>query len=79
MIIKRVQEEVKEIKLSKRKVSRLSKRSMVPPSPAELNVYDPLLSKQSYDNYDNSSPYGTEGSSNKSDAGATSGSEGSSN
>lgn len=78
MLIKRVQEEVKEIKLSKRKVIRLSKRSMVTPSPAELNVYSPLLTKQSYNNYGNSSPYGNEGSSSQPDAGAASGSEGSS-
>lgn len=72
-----IDEKVKEVKWSKRKVTRLSRRSMVPPSPAELNVYDPLLSKQSYDNYGNPSPYGT-GPQSSSDVGATSSSDGAS-
>ena len=74
MAVYRVNEGVKEVKWDIKKVRRLSKRSMVPPSPAEINEYDPLLSPQSYNNYGNPSPYGISSDGNAgSDGGATSG------
>lgn len=78
MSIIKVTEGVKEVKWNKRIVRRLTKRSHVPPSPAELNEYDPLLSPESYNNYGNPTPYGKPegGSAEGSDAGAASGAEG---
>lgn len=58
MAVFKVTEAVKEVKWSKKKQRRLAMRSMVPPSPAELNEYDPLLTPQSYNNYGNPSPFG---------------------
>lgn len=59
MAVIKVNEAVKEVKWNKKVARRLSKRSHVPPSPAELNVYSPLQSPESYDNYGHPTPYGT--------------------
>ena len=73
MAVYRVNEGVKEVKWNRKKARRLSMRSMVPPSPAEVNEYDPLLTPQSYNNYGNPKPFGvSDGNSSGADAGATS-------
>ena len=54
-------EKVREVKWDKKKVQRLTKRSHTTPSPAELNMYSPLQSPESYSNYGHSQPYGVGG------------------
>ena len=59
--MKIVFEKVREVKWDRKKVKRLTKRSCVPPSPAELNMYDPLQSPKSYSNYGHDQPFGVGG------------------
>ncbi len=50
-----------EVKLPKYRKGKVHKRSGLAPNPAELNIYDKLYAPQSYDNWGNPQPYGTNG------------------
>lgn len=59
--MKLIIEKTHEVDINPKKIKKLSKRSGVPPCPAEMNVFSNLYSSSSYSNYGHDQPYGNGG------------------